>query len=214
MKKLVIAVTILISAISASAQTSTVKDIFLTRDIVWYGLDFSKARFVGQFDQGFGIAPAKGTDMRDRWIPGWNNLIGQEPQNFELRKTFRKDHVYYDLSAVTEINSQIDADVCMSYNPTKISTAEIDEMVKRYNGSAKSGIGLVLIVENFSKSGLVAEVHVTFFDIATKQVLLTDKVTGKPMGNGMRNFWAGAIKNILHNIDGSYYRIWQKQYSK
>ena len=76
----------------------------------------------------------------------------------------------------------------------------------------KSGIGVAFIIENFNKGTQEATVYVTFFDIATKKVLVCEKMTGKAMGVGMRNYWAGAIKSILKQIDATEYKNWKSKY--
>jgi hypothetical protein len=196
------------TVLSAKAQSS--KDVFTATEIVWYGLDFTNAKFVGQFDQGFGALPATGTDMKNKWIPQWNALIAKEPQNFKLKDAFRKDNIYYDMAPVNEINSKIDVDKAMTYNAGKIERPEIDAMVNKYGtGDKKSGIGLSFIIENFDKNMEMASLYVTFFDIATKKVLFVEKMTGKAMGVGMRNYWAGAIKAIIKQIDSSEYKNWK-----
>src|SRR5947199_7641686 len=107
MKKLFLSLCILVISLSINAQTSKVFD---ATEIVWFGLDFTKTHFVGQFDQGMGAAPASGNDIRNKWMGQWNSLIAKEPQNFDLKKAFRKDNVYYDMASVNELNSKVDAD--------------------------------------------------------------------------------------------------------
>lgn len=192
--------------------TTYAQDVFKTNEIIWYGLDFTKAHFVGQFDQGFGAMPATGYDMKKKWIPEWNALIAKEPKNFDLKKAFQKDNVYYDLNPLATINQNIDTDKCMSYNTATIEKSEIAEMIKKYPaGDKKEGIGLVFIVENFDKGMETATVFVTFFDIKTKKILLCEKMQGKCVGVGMRNYWAGAIKNILKQITEGEYQNWKKK---
>jgi len=213
MKKIIAITALFVSSLNIQAQL-TAKDVFTKNEIVWYGLDFTKAHFIGQFDQGFGIMPAKGWDMRNKWIPEWNSLIGREPQNFDLRKTFRKDIVQFDLGPVGELTRKMDGDLCMSFNPATISAADIGQMVKLYEGAErKEGVGLVFIVENFNKAEQMATVYVTFFDIATKKVLFSEKVEGKPFGNGLRNYWAGSIKNVLKAAESDY-KSWKSKYGK
>jgi hypothetical protein len=208
MKKLFSLSLLFIAALSIQAQTA--KDAFAAKEIVWYGLDFTKAKFVGQFDQGFGAMPATGTDMRNKWIPQWNALIAKEPQNFKIKEAFRLDNVYYDMASLNELNSKIDVDNCMSFNSGQLAKADIDAMVKKYTaGDKKSGIGLAFIVENFNKGAEAADVYVTLFDIASKKVLFCEKMSGKAMGVGMRNYWAGAIKAIIKEIDTSAYKNWK-----
>ena len=208
MKKLVLLALSFVAVTAAKAQDA--KKVFDSKEIVWYGLDFTKATFVGQFDQGMGAMPATGNDMKNKWIGQWNALIAKEPQNFKIKEAFRMDNVYYDMASVNELNSKIDADKCMGFNPGKIEKADIDAMVKKYSaGEKKDGVGLVFVVENFNKGTEMADVYVTFFDIATKKVLLCEKMSGKAMGVGLRNYWAGAIKAILKQIDSSEYKNWK-----
>jgi len=54
---------------------------------------------------------------------------------------------------------------------------------------------------------------VTFFDIASRKIYFTEKMSGKTSGAGMRNYWAGAIKSIIKSMD-SKYSDWSKRYSK
>ncbi|MES2396252.1 MAG: hypothetical protein V4549_09630 [Bacteroidota bacterium] len=60
-----------------NAQSS--KEIFNAKEIVWYGLDFTKAKFVGQFNQGFDAMPATGADILNRRVREWNKVeLGAE----------------------------------------------------------------------------------------------------------------------------------------
>lgn len=211
MKKIVLSLLVIASGTFAKAQDA--KSALSATEIVWFGLDFTKAKFVGSFDQAAGVAPATGSDMKAKWIPAWNSLIAAEPQHFDFRKSFRKDNVIYDMKSVNELNNKIDVDACMVYNPGKIEKSEIEEMVKKYTGDVKKeGIGLSFIIENFNKTTQMADVHVTFFDIATKKVLICEKLTAKAAGIGMKNYWAGAIKVMLKQIDANEYKNWKSKY--
>jgi hypothetical protein len=207
MKKLV-ALLLLAGSMSLTAQDKS--KVFSSTEAVWFGLDFTKATFVGQFDQGAGAAPANGLDIKNKYIPAWNNLIAGEQKKYDLKKAFRKDNIIYDMNSVNELNTKIDVDNCMSFNAGKIEKSQVDEMVKKYNSSQKEGLGLVFIVENFNKGIETASVYVTFFDIATKKILLCERMEGKAMGVGIRNHWAGSIKHILDQLDdGGVYKSWK-----
>ncbi len=132
-------------------------------DVVWYGLDFSNAKFVGQF-----------TNIGD-------NIANT---GYELKK--------YLLHQVKEI-----------YNTYTFANGKetIDKIINEYEaGDKKEGLGLVFIVESFDKMTNLASVYVTFFDIATKKVLLTEKFVEAPVGVGVRNYWAGAIAKIFKQV--------------
>ncbi len=55
---------------------------------------------------------------------------------------------------------------------------------------------------------------VTFFDIASKTVLLTEKMSGKAGGAGFRNYWARAYYNVMDKIQKKEYLKWKKEHSK
>ena len=211
MKKIILSLLVVASGTLAKAQDA--KSALSATEITWFGLDFTKAKFVGGFDQIGGAGAATGSDMKTKWIPGWNSLIVTEPQHFDFKKSFRKDNVIYDIKGMNELNSKIDVDACMAYNEGKIERTEIDGMVKKYKADVtKSGIGLSFIIENFNKGTQEATLFVTFFDIASKKVLICEKMNAKAMGIGMRNYWAGAIKAILKQIDATEYKNWKSKY--
>jgi len=199
MKKGILIIGCLLAIFKLSAQDAGV--IKSVEEIVWYGLDFTKATFVGQFDQGMGLAPSTGLDIKNKWIPQWNSLIVNEPQNFDFKKFLKKKSVYNDIVFMNENNKNINVEKCMGVNPGKIERPTIDEMVKKYNsGEKKEGVGLTFIIENFDKGSQMASVYVTYFDIKTKKVIKSDKYEGKALGIGMRNYWAGAIKAIIKQL--------------
>lgn len=197
--------------LTVGLYTKAQDKVYSATEIVWFGLDFTKATFVGQFDQGMGAMPANGTDMKNKWIPGWNSLIVAEPQNFDFKKAFNKESAFLDISNMNTLNSKIDVNKCMDINPGKINRGEIDGMVKKYSSKEKKdGVGLAFIIENFDKGAQMATVYVTFFDIATKKVLLCESIQGKAVGVGMRNYWAGSIKAILKKLGGGEFNNWKK----
>lgn len=212
MKKIVLSL-FMIATGSLFAQ-NTAKDFFNSKNLVWYGLNFSEAKMVGQFDQGMGAGTSTPEALKTKWMSGWNALIMKEPQNFKLKEAFHKDEVYFDIGPTEKMNQEIKTDELMSYNNFTFSNpqASVDKVVSKLTGGEKTeGFGVVFVVESFNKSMEEASVYVTIFDIKTKKVLITDKVMGKPMGVGLRNFWAGAVKHIIKQIDGDYYSKWKSK---
>lgn len=174
--------------------------------MVWFGLDFSKAVFVGS--SGF----TNPIEIKNKFFPAWNDVIIIEKEKFNLEKFFRKTDVTYDLSTIEERNKMPDPDKMVTYNNNELKESDISAIISEYKTNEKEGLGLVLIVENFNKLENKAYVFVTFFDIPTKKVLLTKRLTGKPVGIALRNYWTGAIYNIFKQIDNSRFTDWKKQY--
>lgn len=216
MKKLVVLLTFICAVTFVFAQ-NTGKDIFSKDSLIWCGLDFSMAKFVGQFDQGSGAAPVSALDLKQKYIPAWNILVVNEPKKFDIKGVFRKSTVIYDIGVTENSNGKINEDNLMSRNEFTFDDpgAVVEKIVGGYSkGENTEGIGLVFIVESISKASVEMSVYVTFFDIASQKVIFTEKVTGEPRGIGIRNYWAGAVYEILLIIEKKHYGIWKKKYAK
>ncbi len=202
MKKIILS--LLIAATGGVFAQNTAKDIFTAKTIVWYGLNFTEAKMVGQFDQGMGAGTATPEALKTKWMSGWNGLVMKEPQNFKLKEAFHVDEVFYDIGPTEKQNQEIKSDDLMSYNSFTFKDPQtaVNRAVSKLNGGEKTeGIGVVFIVESFNKSLDEAWVYVTIFDIKTKNVLISEKMMGKPAGIGLRNFWAKSIKEIIKQIE-------------
>ena len=217
MKRIIVLLTTFISFYTATFAQKTAQDFLTGDDMVWYGLDFTKAKFVGSFDQMNGAGAASGTDIVTKYIPAWNMIVLNEQSKYDLRKAFRKANVFYNLDPVEKNNANIDVDAIMSYNSYKFDDPDktINEIIANYSdGEKKEGVGVVFIVEYFDKMKQQASYYVTVFDIKTKKVLIKQHIYAKPGGFGLRNYWARTIYNALKSIDSSYYKKWKKEYLK
>lgn len=207
----------LVMAASAVFAQKTAKDFLSSDDMVWYGLNFSQARMVGQFDQAVGAGAATGSEMKGKWIPSWNGLIVSEPQNFKMGEAFQKTNIFNDLGPAETQNMAIDAEKLMSYNAYKFADAAKtvnDVIASLPAGEKKEGVGVTFVVESFDKTAMMAYMYVVVFDIATKKVLISEKMNAVPKGIGLRNFWAGAVKDVLKQINSSRYKTWKSTYGK
>ena len=193
---------------------NTKQDISKTSEIVWYGLNFSQAKMVGQFDQAVGAGAATASELKNEWVPAWNTLIISEPQNFKIKEALKKDKIYFDMGPSEKMNKEIKPDDFMGFNAFTFQdpSKTVQEVVSKLPAGDKSeGIGMVFVVESFNKTSDEASVYATLFDIKTKSVLVTEKITGKPKGIGLRNYWAGAIKHIIKQINDTYYDSWKSK---
>lgn len=211
MKTFIIFVSAYILSFGSYAQLKT-KEVFNEGDMVWYGLDFSKSKFVGDFESIKGALPINSNELVNKYIPGWNQLIVNEPANFDLKSAFQKKNVIYDMAPVESLNAKIPTQDLITMNSNSISSADLSQMILNYKSGIKtSGLGLVFIVESFDKTKILASLWVVFFDIETKKILLSKHCEGKPAGFGLRNYWAGSIKNILNQIKSHQFSQWSKE---
>lgn len=64
----------------------------------------------------------------------------------------------------------------------------------------KQGIGMVVNVANFNKEREYSLIYVTFFDIATREILFAVEASGKAGGAGMTKHWAEGVSNAFREI--------------
>ncbi len=214
MKKVLILIAFMGAAGMISAQ-KTAQPVFTQDEVVWYGLDFSQARFIGQFDQAAGAGEASAWELKHKYIPAWNALILNEPNKYDLQKTFQKSKVLYELKPVEKSNAELDEGEMQTYQAYRFENPEetVSEIISAYTaGDQSEGVGLVFVVEYFHKDEKEASIYVSFFDIATRKLIFTERLTSSPRGIGLRNYWAGAIHRMLRDIERGAFKSWRKKY--
>ncbi len=172
---------------------------YCAQKITWFGLDYSVAYFTD--DRAF-PDPYK---LRDKLFNEWNELVFKEHKKFDIGKTFNKEDVIYSTSYINNCNKNIDIFNHIGnyrFHQRFFSNDSIQEIINTYNTPTNTdGVGLVFIVESLNKPQREAVYWVTFFDIKTKEVLLTERIIGIPSGAGMRNYWANSFYNALINAE-------------
>lgn len=209
--KAVLLTTLLISGIfTAPAFSQTLKDYFNSSETpsVYLGVDFTKAKLI---DDG----TANEMDIRDRLFGAINELVINEPKKFDINKAFHKTNVDHDLSLVARRNLKVDAAQIKSGNGAdfaRLKESDIADLVKGFDFAGKTGIGILFVMEGMSKTAKAASVWVTFVDMKTKKLLLTERMEGKAAGFGFRNYWAGSIKDVLDDIEDKRYKQWKNKF--
>lgn len=207
MKKYLVLMFIFFSGWSISAQ-KTISDVFDNGEVVWYGLDFSHAQFVGVVDS------ENEEEIKNKWIPSWNELIIRESKKYDIGKFFKKKSVINDLEPVKAVNQSIDVNSVVAESSFSFQEPEkviLSALANYKEGKEVDGLGLVFIVEYFDKNSVEGAFYVVFFDIASKEVLLSKRMVQPPAGFGVRNYWAGSIFNSLKAIDKKEWKKWKKE---
>jgi hypothetical protein len=201
MKRFMIAALALLSVSIATAQ-----DVFNYKEpVTWLGLDFSELKLIKSDET------VTESELQNKYFPGWNDLILNEPKKFDIAKAIDRDAVDNDVAAVTAVNEKAKGGfITTDKNAFEhLDNDKVKQMVKKYNLKGKSGIGLVFIVESMDKNRKEASIWVTFINMATKEVLLSKPVTGESGGFGFRNYWAGSINKVLKAMPGNM-KKWKK----
>ncbi|MCX6151080.1 MAG: hypothetical protein NTX22_11180 [Ignavibacteriales bacterium] len=196
-------VILLLSGFLMPLYSQSAKDIFTTSKMTWYGLDFSNVKLLGAAHF------SNPKEIRDYYFEAINNVVVTEKSKYDLAEFFRKSEVNYNLSVVKARNAELDIEKALSDNPSDINFLNnelIEEIIKEYKCGSDEGLGVVFIIETLSKLIDIGEatMFVTFFDISTKTVLLTYRMTGRAKGFGFRNYWVRSVFSVLKDIDDKY----------
>lgn len=199
---------LLISFGAVSAQTKS--DVF-NKDIevTWLGLDFSNAKFLGDREK-FGSE----SDVK-HLMTAWNELIINEAEKYNVAKAVDRSKVTNATEVTTARNGEVDVQAMFTDNQKDylhIQPSDVEGIVSSFDFKGKTGIGLVFIVESFSKPNEEGSIYVTFVNMGSKELLFSERLTAEPKGFGMRNFWAGCVYGVLTKMQKKEFGNWKKKY--
>lgn len=209
------AVRVLLFLVLASHVTSICgqsrKDIFDEKvPVFWLGIDFTGAIFIGDREK-LGTE----SDIRNL-IRAFNNLMEAEKEKYNIGAMISRRRVEYRLDITRIHNDQLGLSGIFSdelSDHIHLSKSDIEFIVKNYSYDDLKGIGLMFNIETFNKPGVEAMIWITFVDMERKEVLFTERLFAPPGGFGLRNYWAGAIYNIMKSVTRKEFEMWRKKYS-
>ncbi len=176
-----------------------------TGNVTWLGIDFTEMRLYGDNE-------ISGSDIKERYLPGINNVVVSESEKYTIGKSFRKSPLAQNLKYVMEANSLLDPDKIKTLNSADMNRMDekmVQQVVNHYKFKDEKGYGILFIAEGFNKSETVAWYWVTILDMSSGKVLFTKRISGKAMGFGFRNYWARPVYEILKAIDKKQYATWK-----
>jgi hypothetical protein len=197
-------------AFNALTFAQTAKDVFSNSEtpIIYLGIDFTKAKIIDD--------PTNEFDMRDKYYPGINDLVVNEPKKYDLKGAFHKGYMDHDLGAVITRNGKINAEDIKSSNSAdfhRFQASDIETLVRGFDFGDKKGVGLLFVAEAYSKSEKATAMWVTLIDMKSRRVLMTERMQGKIGGFGLKNSIATSVKSILTEIEKSKYQSWKSKFS-
>lgn len=207
MKHLTILALLILPLLSFGQRTMT--DFMLEEcDVIWFGLDFSKAKMIGS--EGFNNPVA----IKEDYFRKWNHLMISEKDKYNWDKALLATDLKYDIGVVDVVNDEVKVKGLVINKPYSISEEDVTAAVTRYKiDDYKDGIGVVIVVESFDKIKKQGFGYITFFDVSSKRVLYTHKIVGEASGFGFRNYWAGAIHKWLKYTRGRVMKDIKKKFN-
>ena len=180
-------------------------DFLKTREILWVGINFAKAKFTRE---GFDFSQ----ENLQHYLQEWNKLILNDQKKYDIRMSFRKPIMKYDLSATTKQNKSLKVNDVLTLF---ISSQHVysDEQMRNYAASLELPTtlpyALMFAVESFDATVKTAAIWVIIIQTSTKEVVLCEKFLKKPAGIGLRNYWARTFYNVFYDIQSDAYRRWE-----
>ena len=172
---------------------------FCAHDITWFGLDYSNAFFI---DSKAFPDPYK---LQNELFREWNELVFSEKRKFDIAKVFNKREVSFMPEYINSRNEEVNIKKLIiddRYYQRRFITDSVQIIIDSYQIPENiTGVGLVFIVESLNKPYHEAIYWITFFDIGSKKVLLTEPITGRPSGAGLHNYWANSFYNALKKAE-------------
>jgi hypothetical protein len=177
---------------------------FLTdREITWMGIDFSFAQFT---QKSFNLPK----DVLIYYFNDWNLLIISDHKKYNIRTSFRKPVMHFNLSWVSKRNRQIKLQMVKEHieAATLLSSQKIIEYVQTFTFPNNSLYALLMIVESFDEASKTASVWVVIANTRTKETVLCERFIKNPSGIGIKNYWARTFYNIFLDIHNHSFIRW------
>jgi len=172
--------------LSVSISAQTIMDVARSKSITWYGIDFSKAKFIG-FEKI--ITP---DILENVLIKKWADAIAQT--DFSLK--YHVKNVKLDLISAQKHNDGIDKQNLLTNSFYEISPETIQKIISDYETSG-NGYGFVYIVESFEKSTEKVYIYVCYFKEMDKKIISMRRYIGKAAGIGVENHYEEAINDVI-----------------
>ena len=181
------------------------KEIFDPKtNLNWLGLDFSSVKFMGdseKFD----------TETVRKLIKAWNKLMINEAEKYNVGKALHRPTLKYAINYAIDHNDQLDLQKVVDDGAKllRLTKEDISQIISSYGFGNETGIGVIFVAESFSKLDNKGVIWVTFVNMGSKEVIFTERLMGNPGGFGLRNYWAGAVYDILKQVKMKY-NTWKR----
>jgi hypothetical protein len=164
--------------------------------LIYYGVDFSRVRI--------NDSPkiSKNAVYSQTYPPAWIAYVEKEmPPDAYVRTVTGFGNFLYQPRDIYEKSMAVSPGFITGYD-NSIPPDTLAAMVTGYRLYAKSGLGLVLIPELFSKPKEVACTWVVFFDVRSRKILSQAKTYGKCTHMGYTAHWASGVVDGFQQYAG------------
>lgn len=174
------------------------------KEISWLGVDFSQATFT---KEGFDLP----SDVLHYYFSEWNKMFITDQKKYNLRATFQKPIVNYDLQMVTKSNN-ISRERLRIKKHIQIENTFSEEFIVQYISHLtipqSSEFSIMFIVESLDQNLKAAAMWICIIHTPTRQTVLCERFTERPKGFNTKSYWARVFYNILFKINDLHFKQW------
>src|SRR5574344_1599782 len=178
-------------------------DFLKAKEILWLGIDFAKAKFTRD---GFDYSQ----EIMRYYFNEWNMLIISDQKKYDIRLSFRKPIMSYDLSIITQNNKSVKIGnlICDHINIAHVySDDAIGDYVKKLPLPKTHRYALLFVVESFDANSKTAAIWVTLIHTENNTPVLCEKIVKTSGGFGTKNYWEKKVYNMLSGMyECSFFR--------
>ena len=175
------------------------KEIYECQELVFYGYDYSHFR----------LAEVKRlTDGNiKKYIPAWIGFLNEHTNEIDLQKRLKKEKVVFNFDYTLSLVKKLNEDDLVTAMKQDLPADSIQNMISNYRTKETEGIGFVVILECFEKNKKRCTAYFTFFDIATKKVIMSDYFgANEGDGHGLSNYWGVGLNATFGKYCSDIYR--------
>lgn len=180
-------------------------DFLSHKEITWAGVDFSKGKYTRA---SFNVSQ----EIMQRYFNDWNLLVISDQKKYDVRMSFRKPVMQYDLSWVSKRNKTVKVNNAVADFITIKDVVSEDEIVNYIQESSLPELTdyvLLFVVESFDDKTKTGQVWVVVKNIPHNKVVLCEKFIKEPGGFGLRNYWARVIYNVFFDVQKMAFLRWE-----
>ena len=184
---------------------SLFNDFLNSREILWTGINFSKAKLTRS---AFNFTQ----EIMQHYFHDWNLLILNDQKKYDIRMSFRKPIMQYDLSVVTKANKNVRVNSVLTERinlKDTLTEESVRAYIPQFTLEAKQRFALTFLVESFDAVAKVAAVWVVIYKTDSGETVLCEQFLKVPSGIGTRNYWARIFYNILYDIKTFAFLRWE-----
>jgi len=182
-------------------QTSNKSDIVKNIEtIFYYGVDFSHVRVSD------GPKVSRSLEYSKVYPSAWIAYLEKEMvHNGYIQGVLRKKGFYYKQDEIYAVSIKVVPNFIIGQRYS-FTFDTIKNAIKEYDLHQKSGVGLVLIPEVFNKPEENAKTWIVFFDIQSREILWSTKVTGNCKHMGYTAHWGSGVIDGFKDFIRNKYR--------